>query len=401
SGPVLMGEALGRSLNVPAIRTTQRVGLQGFLERLQALGFASLDQPATRYGLGLALGNGEVTLLELTQGYGTLARGGRKCVADPIVGAVSRSGDGATASGFAATGERVLSDQAVALVRGVLSDEELRIRAFGANNALMLPFPVAVKTGTSTNWRDSWAIGFTPQYTVGVWVGDLEGKPLEQLAVVSGAGPLFYKVMKRVALRHGQARPEAAPLGEGLTHSTVCATSGLAPTPLCTERRHVLMPTSAVPHETCSHHKWVRLDVRNGLLAGEKCPARFVRTERFEELPAAYASWQEEQGRRVAPRRYSPLCPESGVVSGAVVITWPRKGDTFLIEPGYASRTQTVKLSAEVSPARGEVAWLVDGAEVARAEWPYSARWQLAPGRHRLEAVAGRDRSDPIEFEVR
>ena len=244
-----------------------------------------------------------------------------------------------------------------------LSDEATRMRAFGPGNALMLNFPVAVKTGTSTNWRDNWAVGYTSKYTVAVWAGDLENRPLDQLAGASGAGPLFNRVMTRVALRAGQLKPVAVAPPESVVEATVCATSGQRPTAFYPERRHLFLPKDQLPTHDCEHHLRLHLDSRNGLLAGATCPEQFVTRRAFEVLPAQYAQWQAGHPRRAPPTRYSPLCPRTGPAAGAVVITWPRRGEVFVIEPGYARASQSLALTAEADLAHAEVRWLMDGRE--------------------------------------
>ncbi|MBZ4420570.1 penicillin-binding protein 1C [Myxococcus sp. RHSTA-1-4] len=395
SGPVLMGEALGRSLNVPAIRVARRVGLEPLLTRLRDVGFSSLDAPASHYGLGLTLGNGEVTLLELAQAYAMFARKGLTCRATPFAGPPA-PGDAP---------HRAFSEEVAWLITDVLSDESLRMRGFGAGNALMLGFPVAVKTGTSTNWRDNWAVGYTPRFTVAVWTGDFSNRPLNGMTGATGAGPLFHKVMKRVVRRADpSAEPERTPPPEGIVEGQVCAHSGQLPTSSCPVRRRVRLPKEHAPDQPCPWHREVRLDARNGLLAGDRCPEEHVVKRAFAFLPAPYASWQATHGREsapAAPTRYSPLCPEQGPVPGALVITWPRPGEVFLIEPGYSRSTQTLRLSAEVEPRLAAVTWLVDGRPVRQAPWPYDASWALQPGRHRLEVVARGLRSEPVDIEVR
>ncbi len=405
SGPILMAEALGRSLNVPAVRVANGVGTRELLGRLRAAGFASLDQPAEHYGLGLTLGNGEVTLLELAQGFAVFARGGMSCTAHGWRGAPL------------ATSRRVFSPQVSHLVTDVLGDEELRIRAFGAGNPLLLGFPMAVKTGTSSNWRDSWAIGYTERHTLAVWAGDFAGRPMHQLSGAAGAGPLFHNAARLLADRRGFPRLPAAP--EGVETIRVCALSGLAAGEHCPHRRAVTVlsdPVSDAVSDTvsddgdnpantsgaaCTWHRALAVDRRNGLLASDRCPSRFVHRRVFEVLPPRYAEWQATHGSLRPPTRYSPLCPETGLTADALVITHPRDGDVFLVEPGYDRDTQSLELRAEIDPALPEATWLLDGEALARAEWPYSATWKLARGRHRLKLAGGGRRSDPVEFEVR
>jgi hypothetical protein len=102
--------------------------------------------------------------------------------------------------------------------------------------------------------------------------------------------------------------------------------------------------------------------------------------------------------------RFPERAGQSGdqrAVAGAIVITWPRDGDVFLVEPGYDPRTQSLRLAAAVEPRQPEVTWTLDGRPIASAGWPYEADWPLAPGRHVLEAMAAGSRSDPVRFEVR
>ena len=265
----------------------------------------------------------------------------------------------------------------------------------------MLSFPVAVKTGTSTNWRDNWAVGYTQKYTVAVWAGDFENRPMDSLAGASGAGPLFNRVMTRVARRGGQPKPVAFSAPEGVVEVSVCATSGQRPTADCPERRRLALPKGQLPAHDCEHHQKLRLDARNGLLAGATCPSQFVTQRAFEVLPSQYAQWQLEHPRRAPPAQYSPLCPRTGPAAGAVVITWPRQGEVFLIEPGYSRRTQSLALTAEADLAQAEVRWLMDGREVAIASIAERPLWALAPGRHSLEAEVRGRRSAAVTFEVR
>ncbi|MFC2155412.1 penicillin-binding protein 1C [Acidobacteriota bacterium] len=396
-GPVLMKEALGRSLNVPAVRVANAVGINDLLMRLRAAGFASLDKDAGYYGLGLTLGNGEVTLLELAQGYAMFARDGIPCQAQTIV---NRDMDCSAPEMKNST--RIFSETTCFLITDILSDERLRIRAFGAANPLLLDFPMAIKTGTSSNWRDNWVAGYTKRYTIAVWTGDFKGSPMNQVYGAIGAGPLFHKianlVVRRSAVPEIPTRPEP-PLG--VEQIVVCALSGMAPTEHCPNCCTLYVSKTGKPHTQCRTHRLMRIDKRNGLLASNRCPARYVEKKVFEILPAIYTEWQAGHKRERPPTRYSPFCPPGGITADALVITSPRKGEIYLMEPGYDRRTQSLRFSGEVDPLLPEVTWLVDGRDVGTAQWPYETDWPMAKGRHTLEMVGGGKRSDPISFEVR
>jgi penicillin-binding protein 1C len=220
-GPVRVRTALANSLNVPAVRVLSRVGVANFLERLHALGFTHLTKAPDYYGLGLTLGGGEVSLFELARAYCVLAR-------DGVSTAVTTTLDGSvppeTSAGAAA------HDPAWAYVTDVIADPIARAPAFGTNSILSLPFPAAVKTGTSSDFRDTWTAGFTRDYTVAVWVGNFDGHPMRHVSGVTGAAPLWSRIMLHLYATH-DAAAFAPP--RGYVRRAICATTGELPGPHC------------------------------------------------------------------------------------------------------------------------------------------------------------------------
>ncbi len=183
SGPVSVRTALADSLNVPAVRVLSSVGVPHFLRRLRDLGFTRLRRSADYYGLGLTLGAGEVTLWDLARAYVTLARDGN---AIPL----RTTFDDAPAAGV-----QIGDPDDWRYVTDVLADRYARAQAFGVGSVIDMPFPAAVKTGTSSGYRDTWTVGYTPEYTVAVWVGNFSGAPMQRVSGVSGAGPLWNRIM--------------------------------------------------------------------------------------------------------------------------------------------------------------------------------------------------------------
>ena len=173
-GLIRLREALGNSLNIPAVRTLKFVGTAPFLERLHELGFTSLQQHPDFYGDGLALGNGEVTLYEMAQAYTVLARHGSFI---PLTFTPRESA--------ASSSREVYSPEVSSLIANILSDPDARSLEFGAG--LQFPVETAVKTGTSTDYRDAWAIGFDYAHTVAVWMGNLNEVPMD--GVTGSVGP--------------------------------------------------------------------------------------------------------------------------------------------------------------------------------------------------------------------
>ena len=205
SGPVRYRMALAGSLNIPAVKVLASIGGAAPLqERLRGWGMTTLDAPAETYGLGLTIGNAETRLIELTNAYATLARLGEWKPWRVLRGEnVERRTPNA---------ERPTGDTRAAawLIADMLGDNAARTPAFGMHSALRFDFPVACKTGTSTDFRDNWAVGFTPEFTVGVWVGNFDGSPMREVSGVTGAAPIMHAVFERLHARFGTswyARP--------------------------------------------------------------------------------------------------------------------------------------------------------------------------------------------------
>ncbi|MBL7662443.1 transglycosylase domain-containing protein [bacterium] len=173
-GPVSMRQALGNSLNIPAILTARTIGVAKLYNTLRQLGFDSLMQDANYYGEGLALGNGEVSLYELVRAYYTLASGGLRRELKALI------------SQPEAKPQRIFSPEVSSIIANILSDPSARLLEFGHNSLLNFPVQTAVKTGTSSNFRDAWAVGFSRNYTAGVWLGNLDGTAMTEITGATG-----------------------------------------------------------------------------------------------------------------------------------------------------------------------------------------------------------------------
>ncbi len=195
-GPTRYRLALANSLNIAAIRVLEAAGgTEALQRRLETFGLTTLEEESQHYGLGLTIGNAEVRLLELTNAYAALARLGeyRPYILVPD-SPLTRSQPSAEEN--ARLRESLPpSPGACWLVADILSDNAARTLAFGSNSWLKFDFPVACKTGTSSDWRDNWAFGFTPEFTVGIWVGNFDGSPMKQVSGVSGAAPVLHDVL--------------------------------------------------------------------------------------------------------------------------------------------------------------------------------------------------------------
>lgn len=208
-GWVRAGTALGSSLNVPAVRLLQLVGVDSFWTQLRRLGFRQLEESST-YGPALALGVADVSLWDLTNGYRSLAQQG--------VWSEPRWNTKAPKS--QQPSRRVFQKQTAEMIEEILSSKENRSLSFGFSSVLENKFPAAVKTGTSKDMRDNWAVGWSRDYTVGVWVGNFEGDPMWDVSGVSGAAPIWSQVLNWLHDKRssqGGDRPRSSPQEQGLS----------------------------------------------------------------------------------------------------------------------------------------------------------------------------------------
>ncbi|MCP4356479.1 MAG: penicillin-binding protein [Chloroflexi bacterium] len=198
-GPVLLRDALANSYNIPPIHLLKDIGIPHFIATARKMGVDSLKQPPGFYGLALTLGGGEVPLLEMTRAFATLANQGQR----PRLISVLRITDSRGNVIYDAQQERLpatnaLDPKIAYIISDILDDDQARLPAMGYNNPLELPFPAAVKTGTTNDFRDNWTLGYTPGVVVGVWVGNSDGHPMQDSSGLFGAAPLWNSVMQTI-----------------------------------------------------------------------------------------------------------------------------------------------------------------------------------------------------------
>jgi 1A family penicillin-binding protein len=209
-GPVTLRRALGNSLNIPAVRVLQFVGLDNAISLARKMGLTSLLDPSN-YGLSFVLGGGDVRLVELATAYTVLADGGDQVAVSPILKVLDSEGN--VIFQHQATRQSVVDPRAVYLVSSILSDNSARTETFGVNNPLRLKNdrPAAAKTGSTDDYRDSWTMGYTPSLVTGVWVGRSDHQPM-RVSGSSGAGLIWNNFMER-ALADWPFEPFDPPTG--------------------------------------------------------------------------------------------------------------------------------------------------------------------------------------------
>ncbi|MEO8167519.1 MAG: penicillin-binding protein 1C [bacterium] len=377
-GPVRMRTALACSYNVPAVRTVERFGEELLLQTLHAAGLESLQQPSSFYGVGLTLGNGEVTLLELSNAYSTLANGGdfhQLRIVEGVKAAAGSTVQSALESEAAnrkSDNHKVFSTQAAYILTDILADAQARAPAFGEHSSLNLPFPCAAKTGTSKDYKDNWTIGYTPRYTVGVWVGNFNAKPMKLVSGITGAAPLFRDIM--LFLHQSDSPSLQFKKPTGLVSCNICPRSGMPVGKNCPGKMQELFIQGTAPTTHCTVHRSVNVDARSGLLAIRYTPREFVQQKIFEVFPMMFESWAAKEGIPKPPTGVSA----EAKASSPLAISFPSTGDVFKLDPILRAEYQTVTIESQIEPGVKEVSLWLNGTPVATLQPPFRFRLPLA-----------------------
>ncbi|MBS0657394.1 MAG: transglycosylase domain-containing protein [Verrucomicrobia bacterium] len=352
-GPVRARYALGNSLNVPAVVVLERLGARQGFHELQRWGVRA-EKAFDDYGAGFVLGNAEVSLLDLTAAFAGLARGGLAFERARLLGREDRVGPT----------EQVASPEACAIVTDILCDAQARRQTFGANSPLEVPVRVAVKTGTSSGFRDGWCIGYTARHTVGVWAGNFDGRPMDELLSVRSAGPLWrYLIDHLLNARRDAPIPPTEQLAPRLERVEICPLTGLRPVALGPEPpvEEWFLPGSAPSEDAAG---WFVPDPQGG-------PARLL-------LPTQYADWCRSGANTRGAIARAP---------NGLAIASPLAGAVFVVDPHLSPAQQMLEFRALTADPR-RVQWEIGGQPV-----PPDANgrvlWKLAPGEWEVTAREG------------
>lgn len=370
SGPMLLRQALAGSYNVPAVAVLSKVGVANVVETAHAMGINTLSKAS--YGLALTLGGGEVTLLDMAYAFSVFANGGtmlgqptppgstkpgyRKL--DPVAILKVTKPDGKVLYQYdAPERQEVLRPEVAFLVTDILSDNNARAPVFGYDNALTLPDrPVAAKTGTTNDFHDGWMLGFTPQYVVGVWIGNTDYQEMEYGEAVRTAGPIWNAMM--VYLHNGKP-VESFPRPAGLETGIVDTVSGKLPTQHTPARKQEVFIKGTVPKDSDDIHRPVKLCKQTGKLATTYCPADQVEEKVFEVYPPEASDWVREKKLPQPPMEYCDIHGPN--LSNA---------DVAIISPRHLSPIRgTVPITGNVRPGGLEKYWLQFGKGMTPDKW--------------------------------
>lgn len=248
-GNVTLRRALANSLNIPAVEAMQNVGIDNVIKNAKAVGLTTLDKTADEYGLPLALGSGQAKLIEMTNGYAAFANQGKHYDTQLVMSITDKNNHQIYTESTKET--TVWSPGTAFVMSSILSDNSARAEVFGSSLTVSGSRPVAVKTGTTEDYRDAWTIGYTPSLAIGVWIGNNDNSPMSSVAGASGAAPIWRSLMQRI-LSGGQVEKFVQPAS--VTSRDVCSDGALALNPGDNTYTEYFL-AGTLPSATCNETK--------------------------------------------------------------------------------------------------------------------------------------------------
>ncbi len=277
-GPVTLRAALANSFNIPAVKALDFVGIydnpntshpDGFVDFAKRIGISTLTRED--YGMSLSLGGGDVTLLELTNVYATIANTGNQIPPVAITKIVDHLGT-VVYEYQEPTPNRVIREEHAYLISSIMSDNQARTPMFGANSILNLPFQVAVKTGTTNDFRDNWTLGFTPDLAVGIWVGNADYSPMIDTSGLTGAAPIWAETMQFAVNRLVGNNSASFVRPAGIMDKIICTISGTEPSEWCPNQKTEIFAFDQQPlPRTEDLWQKINIDTWTGLRASSAC----------------------------------------------------------------------------------------------------------------------------------
>ncbi|MBN1551222.1 transglycosylase domain-containing protein [bacterium] len=390
-GPLLPRAALANSRNVPAVNVLSKTGLETCYAFLKDLGLHNGEKPASFYGCGMAIGGLPVTLENLVTAYTIFTN-------DGLLGNLNWA-----VSDDTQNGKRVISASSARQISLFLSDPMARLPAFPRMGNCEYDYSVALKTGTSSNYRDAWTIAFSRKYLVGVWIGHPDARPMNRVSGYNSAAALAKEILDYVHERkYGDEYSETFPPPEGAIPVTLCGFSGKLASPLSTYRfDEWLLPENA-PTEISEVVIQKQVDSRTGYDADASTPSHCIVNTPIINLPSRYAHWACYSSHNIrsflGPIKNNAYAKAQHMIADvdekkaiqdvpvSLRITSPDHQINLIRDPESPTELCSLSLKIDVNPPQNQIVWYVDGRPYQTSEFPYSIRWPLEQGHHWFQA---------------
>lgn len=336
-GPVTIRDALANSLNVPAVKWLTRYRIDKFQNILLKSGLSSIKKNPDYYGYSLVLGSAEVRLIDLASAYTIFANEG-VFINSYSISSLKKS-DGEIIVMPKKTRRRVVSKESAYLITSILSDRNARMGSFRNYKGLVYPFSIAIKTGTSKGSRDAWAIGYTKDYIVGLWLGDFKGSEMINITGGNGAVPILYDIFSMLNKDQKETKwikPKT------IVKREICLLSGKLRGEFCKETRMEVFSPQNVPLDICEVHKLYIKKNEDGSLT------KMV----FVNLPNEYKSWMNEHQIESPGLEWIEIqkngTEEKNVSQSRLVITSPTEKSIYKIDSNLPIEYQKIFISAYI-----------------------------------------------------
>jgi penicillin-binding protein 1C len=356
-GPLRMRVALACSYNIPAFYLAMKLKPIRVIEKLNQAGFTYIKADSGFYGETIALGAGEVRLLDLVTAFSAFANKG--IMYSP-----------AFIKGEPVTSKRLFAETTTFLIWDILSDPSARFASFGYDSSMNLPFPVAIKTGTSKGFRDRWALGVNSEYTVGVWIGNPDGENMKDTTNVGSVSTMLRDIFLAIQTDWTIGAVE---IPEGIVKKTICPLSGELASRDCPDAVEEYFDAQNLPSKTCTWHVRDKGNLK-------------------VNYPELYREWAiknnpaEVVGIDIEPTKR---------------ISFPQQGDFFYISEAIPRQDQQITFEVMGFKPGESIDYYLDGELYKRLVFPQFPVWQLEKGDHRLVIKIREETADSISFIVR
>jgi penicillin-binding protein 1C len=398
-GAVPASNALSRSLNVPAVKMLQQFKYERFYDRLLKIGISTLKQPADHYGLSLILGGGENTLWELTGAYADMARvlnhynknGGRYSADDyhsPVYAKVAAEQTKLEKNGLLDAGSIYYTLQAMEEV--MRPGEEMLWQQFSSTQR------IAWKTGTSFGFRDGWAIGITPKYVVGVWVGNTDGEGRPGLTGIHTAAPVLFDIFRLLPAAREWFN---VPTGE-LVKIMVCDESGYRAGQYCENAVEQMVPKTGLKAPVCPWHKLVHLSADQKYQVTGNCtsPDAIVNKSWFVLPPSMEYYYKTKNYQYHLLPSFAPGCEQAE--ANPMELIYPKDGAKVYVPLEADGKRGRMICNAAHRQSAAKIFWHLDGKYIGESSAFQQMALNPSPGMHKLTLVDNTGNTLQINFEV-
>lgn len=409
-GPIRVREALASSFNIPAVKVLDSIGVDKFLGFLTRFGIATFDQNSDFYGLSLTLGGGEIRMIDLAHAYQTLANYGDDFASSSLLKITDDQGKMLYEWQIPQKKNLLGSfgrEHAYQII-DILKDPNARLKGFGSNSVLELSREAAVKTGTTRNFRDNWAFGFTPNLLTAVWVGNADAQSMNNITGVDGAGPIWHNFME-AALSFEPEEKFIQP--KRLKQIEICAISGLLPTDLCTDRVFEWFVPGSEPKELDNYYQKNFINKSNGLAIHPACESMFdahqLEEKIFINYPTELQPWSHENGFNTPTQMPCSLAEQTSNTSTQQhnFFFKPNNNDEYELVNNLPIQQQKIPFEMVLATNVSKVEYQINEEKFTINQAPFKYYWVPKKGKHTLRAVifysdGSQQESETVHFEV-